>query len=461
MKSPHKVSASLPLLSALATAALSLVLATTHAALPVSSKHNVGAQTPVTYAHDVAPILNAQCVTCHRTGEVAPFTLTGYAQAKAHADMIAVVTQSRVMPPWHAAPGYGNFDHARLLTAAQIGTLKNWAAENAPEGNPAALPPAPSFPAGAWSMGRKPDLILTMPEAYKIPADGNDIYQCFVLPSGIADDRFVSAIEIRPGNPKVVHHCIVYLDNRHVASAKLDASDPGAGYRSFGGPGFLPTGVLGGWAPGAAPHDWPRGVADYMAGGSDVVLQMHYHPSGKPETDRSQLGIYFSKAPVTAVTSGIPLWNSRIDIPAGDSNYKLTADFTLPVACKAIGIIPHMHLLGRQMKVDAYLPDGTVKPMIYVKDWNFNWQDQYRYKTPVDLPAGTRLVMTARYDNSSDNPYNPNVPPKEVKFGEQTTDEMSLCFVQVVTDDPGQRQMLVRGVLRHFIRSRSAIGEAL
>ena len=146
----------------------------------------------------------------------------------------------------------------------------------------------------------------------------------------------------------------------------------------------------------------------------------------------------------------------------GDSAYKLTADFTLPVACKAIGIIPHMHLLGASdERWMPTCPDGTVKPMLYVKDWNFNWQDQYRYKTPVELPAGTRLVMTARYDNSADNPYNPNVPPKEVKFGEQTTDEMSLCFVQVVTDDPNQRQMLVRGVLRHFMGSRSAIGEAL
>ena len=405
----------------------------------------------VTYTRDVAPILNSQCVACHRAGEVAPFSLADYDSARQHADMIALVTRKRVMPPWHAAPGYGEFQGERRLSDAQIATIARWVGDGDPQGDPRDLPASPKFASG-WSLGRAPDLVLEMPKAYAVPASGNDIYQCFVLPTGIADDRFISAVEFRPGDPKVVHHMIAYLDNRHTASLLLDKSDPGAGFRGFGGPGFLPSGVLGGWAPGAFPRDWPTGVADYMAGGSDVVLQVHYHPTGKPESDRSRIGIYFARPDhVRAVTADIPLWQPHIDIPAGEKAYSAGQSFTLPVACKAVGIIPHMHLLGRSMKVTATLPDGTICPMIWVKDWNFNWQDQYRYSAPVELPAGTRLTMTATYDNSDENPYNPNSPPKRVTLGEQTTDEMCLCVVQVVTEKPNERRTLVRSVIRRFL----------
>jgi hypothetical protein len=409
----------------------------------------------VTYTHDIAPIMDAQCVTCHRSGQVAPFALTDYETAREHAQMLAIVTAKHVMPPWRAAAGYGDFQGVRGLTDVQIATLQKWVDEGEPEGRPSDLPPAPKF-ASEWSLGQ-PDLVLSMPEAFSVPATGNDIYQCFVLPTGIADDRFVAAIELKPGNPKVVHHAIAYLDSRHVAQKLLNPKDPGAGFLSFGGPGFLPTGVLGGWAPGAFPHLWPAGIADYMAGGSDVVLQVHYHPDGKPETDQSKIGIYFAKGPITAVTTDIALWQPNIDIPPGDSDYTRTQEFTTPVDCDAVGIIPHMHLLGRQMKVTAYLPDGTVKPMVWVKDWNFNWQDQYRYKSPVFLPAGTRLELTAAYDNSDNNPFNPNSPPKEVHLGEQTTDEMCLCVVQVVTKTPADRVALVRSVIRSFV----GVGRAL
>ncbi len=417
-----------------------------HGKIPARASKNMAT---VTYSRDIAPILNSQCVTCHREGQVAPFALTDYQSAKDHAQMLAIVTGKRVMPPWHAAEGYGDFDCVRRLTDDQIAKLQKWVDEGEPEGNLADLPPAPKF-ADGWTLGT-PDLVLQMSKPYHIPAGGPDIYQCFVLPTGILDDRYVTAMEFRAGDTKVVHHCIVYLDRRHQAVTKLDPNDPGAGFRSFGGPGFVPTGVIGGWAPGAFPHFQPEGIADYMAGGSDVVLQIHYHPTGKPEIDQSKIGIYFAKGDVKAIAANIPLWQPHIDIPPGESNYTLSADFTLPVDCKAIGIIPHMHLLGREMKTTAYLPDGTVKPLVWVKNWNFNWQDQYRYKTPVDLPAGTRLEMTARYDNSADNPYNPNSPPKEVRLGEQTTDEMALCVVQVVTDKPEDRQPLVRSVVRKFL----------
>jgi len=395
----------------------------------------------VTFNRDVAPILWKHCAGCHRPGEVGPFSLLSYQDAAKRADFIQEITASRRMPPWKAEPGFGEFHDVRRLTDAELGTLAKWAQAGAPEGSPADLPPQPHFPEG-WQLG-EPDIVLKMPEAFELPGEGPDVYRCFVLPIGNDMDRTVAAVEFRPGNRKVVHHAIFYLDASG-AARRRDEADAGPGYASFGGPGIPPTGGLGGWAPGVTPRFLPDGVGKYLRKGSDLVLQVHYHPSGKTESDQSTVGIYFTKRPATKIVVGVPLLNRRLYIPAGEERYRVTNDVTLPVDVNAIGITPHMHLLGREMSVNATLPDGTRQPLILIKDWDFNWQDQYLYSSPVQLPKGTKIELEAYYDNSANNPQNPNTPPQPVRWGEQTTDEMCLCVVQVVTDRPADRLELMR-----------------
>lgn len=384
----------------------------------------------VTFSKHVAPILYKHCATCHRPGEVGPFPLLSYKDAAKRADFIKEVTSDRRMPPWKAVHGTAEFRDERRLSDDEMKTLAKWADDGAPEGDPKDLPPAPTFRDG-WHLG-EPDLILKMPKPYTVPAGGRDLQLCFVVPIPVDENRTVAAIEFHPGNRKVVHHAIFYLDA--TGMARLKAGRDGH-YASFGGPGILPTGGLGSWAPGAEPRRLPDGVGKFIRKGSDLVLQIHYHPVGKEEIDQSSLGIYFTKKPAEKLVAGIGLINRRIDIPAGAKDYTRTAKTEpLPADCTVLAIGPHMHNLGREMKVEARLPDGTVKPMIHVADWDWNWQGSYAYKEPVRLPKGTVLHLVAKYDNSTDNPRNPSNPPKRVTWGEETTDEMCLCGLQVIAD---------------------------
>lgn len=414
------------------------------AAKPASTKS-------ITYTKDVAPILFEHCARCHRTGEVGPFSLMTYEDASKRAEFITDIAHERRMPPYHADPNYGDFKNVRRLSDDQLATLAAWAKAGAPEGDKADLPKPPVFVDG-WQLG-EPDLILKMPEPFTIPAVSRDIYQVFVLPTGLTENRTVAAVEFRPGNRKVVHHAIMYLDNSGAARRK-DVADKNLGYRSFGGLGFMPSGGLGGWAPGVNPLRLPEGFGKFLAKGSDLALQVHYHPSGKEEADQSQVGIYFTKEPAKRIITGIALFNTNIFIPPGEQNYRMTEEVTLPCDVNAMGIWPHMHLIGREMKVTAVLPDGTPVPMLWVKDWDFNWQDGYEYREPVKLPKGTKLKLEARYDNSQGNPQNPNNPPAMVHFGEETTDEMCLCTIVVYPDKPNEMSKL-------FTLPHSRLGAAL
>ncbi len=401
-----------------------------------------------TFARDVAPILYQNCVSCHRTGQVAPFSLETYADASPRARQIADVTQSRYMPPWKAAAGYGDFHGTRRLSAAQIATLKGWAAHNAPLGNTADLPPAPRF-ASDWQIGT-PDLIVKMPQAFIVPAEGPDVNRCFVvaLPSEVR--RYVTAVEFRPSNHRVVHHAILYLDRSGVARKK-EAASGGVGYPSFGGPGFLPSGILGAWVPGTVAEPLPDGIARVLPKNSDLVIQTHFHPTGKVETEQSEVAIHFAKAPPKQVVAGIIQATLALDIPAGDAHYAARDSFTVPIDCEAISIQPHAHLLCKDMRVTAVLPDGKRKPMIWIKDWDFNWQGAYQYAKPVHLPKGTRLDMTYIYDNSAANFRNPNTPPRRVTFGEQTVDEMALNGIEVVADNEADLPILRQAVTTHLV----------
>ena len=379
-----------------------------------------------TFNHDIAPILYGNCATCHRPGEVAPFSLLTYQDAAKRAKQIAAVTGSRYMPPWKAEPGYGSFQNERRLTEAQIATLREWAANGAPEGDPAEKPAPPTFTEG-WQAG-KPDRVFTLADKFSLPADGPDHYQCFVVPMNLDHDVYVKSFEFRPGNRRIVHHAIVFTDPNGNARKLLRSGN--SSYPCFGGPGFGPTGIVAGWAPGGSPAVAPPGMDVAIARGTDLVLQIHYHPSGKAEDDQSSLGMTFGEAPT--IGRGLILLNSRaIHIPAGESHYVVNMGVTLPQDVEVLGITPHAHYLGKEMKIDAHLPDGSTAPLIWIKDWDFNWQGQYRYKEPVKLPKGTRIEAQYTYDNSAANIRNPSNPPVAVRWGEQTTNEMAVAFLSV------------------------------
>jgi hypothetical protein len=394
----------------------------------------------ITFSERIAPILYANCVSCHRPGEAAPFSLISFEDVSARGRLIAQVTASRYMPPWHAEHGYGEFKDERRLTDEEIADLAAWVNQGMPEGDPARMPALPRFQAG-WQLGQ-PDLVLEMPAAYELPASGPDMFRNFVITTGLTEDTWVRAIEIRPTARKVVHHVLFAYDVSD-GSRKLDGAEGRPGYASTMAPiglgvgGSTNVGGLGGWAVGAPAFVMPDGHALKLPKGSDFILQTHFHLSGKPETERSRVGLYFAdKAPETNLID-VPMpplfgFGAGLTIPAGVSDYTLDDSLTLPVDVNAYGLYAHAHYIAKEIKGTATLPDGTHKPLIWIRDWDFNWQDPYVYKAPVLLPAGTRLDVRFVYDNSAGNPRNPSTPPKTVMWGEDTFDEMASLTVLVV-----------------------------
>jgi hypothetical protein len=291
------------------------------------------------------------------------------------------------------------------------------------------LPPPPRFTEG-WRLG-EPDLVARMPQPAKAPIEGPDVYRCFVLPLGLPAERYARAIEIRPSNRRVVHHALLFQDTTGTARRR-DAADDEPGYECFGSPGFLPARGLGGWTPGGSPIQTPEGMPSVLHKGADLVIQIHFHPTGKPEQEQTTVGFHFTSTPPSGRIIDIPLGSNRIDIPPGAAAYKVQDHFTLPVDVRAIGIIPHAHYICREMKGTATLPDGSKRWLLWIRNWNFDWQDQYRYAEPVFLPEGTRLEMEFSYDNSEANPRNPNHPPQRVRWGMGSQDEMAGLHVQVI-----------------------------
>jgi mono/diheme cytochrome c family protein len=409
---------------------------------PVRAKNGL---TAVTYTRDIAPIMQAHCVQCHRDNEIAPFPLVSYADVSKRARQLVRVTQSRLMPPWKPEPGFGHFLNERRLTERERALLAEWAQAGAPEGDPDNLPPPPRFAEG-WQLG-EPDLVVKIDEAFEVPAGGRDVFRNFVVPVELTEDKLVSVAEFRPGNRRVVHHALFYLDTSGTARKK-DAADPGLGYASFGGPGFIPSGSIGGWAPGGVPQPLRDGMGRRLQKGSDLVLQIHYHPSGKAELDQSAIGIHYVKQKSQKAVFPLTIIDRRLYLPAGAERHTMSGSYTLPFDTTLVVVVPHMHLLGREAKATATLPDGTIEPLLWIKDWDFNWQDQYHLAQPRKFPKGTRFDYEAKYDNSDENPLNPNSPPREVTWGEETTDDMFLCFFLVTADRPEDQMPLLLDNLR-------------
>ncbi len=408
----------------------------------------------VTFAHDIAPLVYDHCASCHRPGESGPFSLLTYDDVKKRAVQIAKVTGSRFMPPWLPQAGYGDFADENRLTPEQIRKIADWVAQGTPEGLQAEIPAAPKFAEG-WQLGT-PDLIVEAPQAFMVPADGTDVYWNFVLSPSITRRRFVKAIEVRPGEKRIVHHSNVIVD-RSQWGREQEAS-PGAG---FGGMElanrrsvFDPDdGHFLFWRPGGAPYIEPDGLAWTLDPGNDLILNTHMRPSGKPEQIRPVIGLYFTDKPQTKFPMLLQLeYDSKINIAPGVRDFPVSDDFKLPVDVDVLSVVPHAHYLATLMEAYATLPDGTRKWLIRIPNWDQSWQTVYRYKQPVFLPKGSVVSMRYHYDNSAANVRNPNHPPKRVQAGNHATDEMGHFWLQVLpraaTD---QRRELDEALSRHTL----------
>ena len=406
----------------------------------------------VTYNRHIAPLLEANCVECHRQGGIAPFSLEGYDNAKRWHRMVAFMTHERQMPPWRAVPGFGAFRDARRLSDHQIALLASWSENGARLGDADDTMPAPVRSPSKWRLG-EPDLVLSMTEPFEVPADGDDIYRYFVIPSGFIEDKVVAALDFSPGDAKVVHHANYLMDYGGRARAE-DAKDAEPGFSVFGTGGFLDYNAwgIGGWAPGAEPYVLDKGLGMWLPKGGDLVLEVHYHLNGKATTDRSAVGFYFAKEPVSRYVDGVVIGTQNLRIPPGERNYWRRFSMDVPSGMTLTDVTPHMHFLGREFIAIATLPDGSETPLIRIADWDFRWQNTFAYREPVHLPAGSRIDAWMRYDNAADNPQNPALEPETVTWGWETTDEMSELWIGFVPDEPADRQRIVSASERSWYR---------
>jgi mono/diheme cytochrome c family protein len=413
---------------------------------------------PVTFSEDIAPLIFHHCAACHRAGQIGPFALTDYESVKRRARQIVEVTADRTMPPWHADPGVVKYSNDPSLTQDQIALLADWVEAGMPQGDPAKTPVLPPQKDG-WQLG-PPDLIATMPEAFTVPAEGRDIYRKFVIPLNLEKDTWVKGVEFHPGDPKVVHHILYYLDPTGKAR-EYDARDPGPGFRGMSQSNGEFR-YMGGWDVGTQPSELPHGLRYFIPKGTDLVVQIHYHPMGRETADQSSVGFYFADEPTARPWSIIPVpphfgAMQGIDIPAGAKDHEEKASFVIPADCEAFSVNAHAHYLGKRMEMTATFPDGTTRWLLKTSHWDFKWQEDYFFEKPIKLPAGTRLDVLMSYDNSAENPANPTQPPRRVIWGPATTDEMGVITLAVMFDTPEQKEathQALRVFLAHQVIDR-------
>jgi tetratricopeptide (TPR) repeat protein len=423
----------------------------------------------VTFNGDIAPILFDNCASCHRPiddGRLravrfgaqaaaqpsdspedpicvagAPFSVLDYDSVRRNARAIASAVQRRAMPPWLPEPGYGAFASERRLRDDQIALIAKWVESGAPEGNPANAPKPPTF-SGGWQLGT-PDLVLTLPEAYVLQpfdsapfdsaqgkqgrAETRDVFRNFVIPVPITTTRYVRAVEFRADRPQALHHADLAIDLGRV-SRVLDRNDPGPGFATMDGDQVY---NVYGWSPGKVPTMEPSDNAWTLEPGTDFVLLLHMITGAKSETVQPSIGLFFSDTPPTRTPISVKLEAHGIAIPASEANYVVEDSYVLPVDVDAVSVYPHAHYLGKEMRGTATLPDGTQKDLLWIRQWDFRWQDRYRYRSPLFLPQGTRLSMRFTYDNSAANPNNRFDPPQRVRSGPRSTDEMGQLWIEV------------------------------
>ena len=411
----------------------------------------------VTFTEHVAPIVFEKCAPCHRPGEVAPFPLLTYRDVRKRGRMIARVTRRRLMPPWPPVPGHGEFADSLYLEDEQIDVIRRWVGGGMPEGPAEALPALPEFTEG-WQLG-EPDLIVRMPEGFELPAAGPDIYRYFEIPLDLDETKWVTAMEVRPSARAVLHHTITFLDDSGQVRMEEDADGaPGSSNVAMTG-----SRSLGGWAVGSIPRHLPDGFAYTLRADDRLFLQSHFHLSGKPEVEQTTLGLYFTdRAPTSQLVwvELLPASGMFVDlsVPAGEADYAIEDSFTLPVDVRVFSVEGHAHMICREMQATVTPPGEAEESVFLVDDWDFNWQSQYQYREPLWLPAGTRIDVRLVYDNSSDNPDNPNDPPIRINWGPESTDEMGRILFAVAAATDADTDRLRAGLdayrVEHFAKYR-------
>jgi hypothetical protein len=397
-----------------AFAALSALAALSVLSLPTTHASDAGKDMKlVTFTKDVAPIFYKRCVECHRAGEIAPFSLMTYKEARPWARSIKEKVTTREMPPWHADPAHGEFVNDRRLSDQEVTTVQAWVDQGAREGDPKDLPAPPSYPEG-WNIG-KPDAVFYMQQEFSVPAEGVVDYKYFSVPTNFKEDRWVQAAEIRPGSRGVVHHIIVFVTTG--SEQKL----------------------LVGYAPGEQPAIIPKGLGRRIPAGSKLVFQVHYTPNGTAAMDKSYVGLIFSKEPPKNEMLTRPIMNARFAIPPGDPSYKVESSYTFSEDGKIHALMPHMHVRGKDFQYRLTYPDGTSKVILSVPKYDFAWQSYYFFKEAVPAPKGTRIDCVAHFDNSEQNKHNPD-PKKEVRWGDQTWEEMMIGWMSYTFDSRAGKQ---------------------
>ena len=386
-------------------------------ALGVSASGPTAAR--VTFTRDVAPILYNRCVECHRAGEIAPMALITYNETRPWAKSIKQKVVDRSMPPWLASPENTHFKNNRRLSQKEIDTITAWVDAGAPKGDDADLPVPPKFEEG-WAIG-KPDAIIYLDQEMAVPAEGVIPYKYLTVQTNFNEDKWVQAAEIRAGNRKVVHHVIVFVQE---PGAKNDQAVEGRGSRGV---------KLCGFAPGEQPKVFPPGTGRLIKKGSKLTFQMHYTPNGEATTDRSYIGLVFSKTPVQKIALTGTATNARFVIPPGDGNYEVRSSWTAPDDVRIIDLMPHMHVRGKDFTYTAVYPDGRSEVVLQIPKYDFNWQLLYQFKDPLFLPKGARLDCVAHFDNSARNKYNPD-PTREVRWGDQTWEEMMIGWFDYILE---------------------------
>jgi uncharacterized protein DUF3471/copper type II ascorbate-dependent monooxygenase-like protein len=450
------------LLSLLFTGGFLAVLSAIASTAVSASDPNSGAKS-VTFSKDVAPILFKHCADCHRPNELAPMSLLTFKDSRPWAKSIKEKVVNRQMPPWHADSHFGQFTNNRSLTQPEIDTIVAWVDQGAKEGSQKDLPAPPASPRSAdgWKIG-KPDVVLSMQEEYTLDPSGSDEYINFTMPTSFKEDVWIQAAEIHPGNRKVVHHVIAFIQTPQFQAqwkstqgkpskqsifyqdgtlirTKTDApayddgcSAPNGGFARGSGQEGLGF-PLCFYTPGKDTDVFPPGTAKSIPAGSNIVIQVHYSKTtGKVEKDRSSVGLFFAKAPPDRVLTSFGVINHYFKIPPGADNHEVKACYTFSRDVELLTFLPHMHVRGKDMKYEAIYPDGKRETVLFVPNYDFNWQTLYKLDKPLALPKGTKLLVTAHYDNSERNKSNPD-PTKIVRFGDPTYDEMMVGYFDYVS----------------------------
>ena len=420
----------------------------------------------VTFTRDVAPIFYKRCAACHHANDIAPMPLLTFEQARPWAKAILEAVLTRKMPPWHADPHYGEFANDRRLTDAEIATIQAWVVGGARQGDPKDLPTAPHFTEG-WRIGT-PDVVIPIPHDYVVKVNAPDAYLYFTVPTNFAEDTWVTAVELKPGNRRVVHHAHVFLQSppkpktanepaqnksehepftiedgqvRHINPA-LPVVDDGCaspdGGNWPGGHASEDGAMLGSYLPGKGPDIFPAGYARLIPAGSRVTFQIHYNAQAakSDQTDRTSVGFIIAQAPPKQRLRRLDVHNFLFRIPPGDPDHRVTACYTFPQDVNLMSYTAHMHLRGKDMKFDAVRPDGRRETLFSVPKYDFNWQTEYQLAKPLAIEKGTKIIITAHFDNSPNNKYNPD-PSKAIRWGEPSTEEMMDGWFEYILPDGG------------------------